>query len=131
MRAAAKPCHGSDKRHRHECHHRRAAPRFYLDQNISAEMIANEFGNCEHYLEVTDDKSVPKAERKLMQIRSAPNKSGAAKMVKPADKISNVRTVTNTPAVGWTVQRRLEYIDWAKQVVAGLRRTSPWLEQTV
>jgi hypothetical protein len=23
----------------------------------------------------------------------------------------------------------LEYVDWAKQVVAGLRSTSPWLEQ--
>jgi (p)ppGpp synthase/HD superfamily hydrolase len=101
------------------------------DQNISAEMIANEFGKdvANIILEVTDDKSLPKAERKLKQIESAPDKSRAAKMVKLADKISNVRAVTDTPAIGWPVQRRLEYVDWAKQVVAGLRGTSPWLEQ--
>lgn len=26
-------------------------------------------------------------------------------------------------------ERRLDYVEWTKQVVAGLRGTSPWLEQ--
>jgi hypothetical protein len=62
-----------------------------------------------------------------LQIENAPKKSREAKPIKLADKISNVRAVTISPA--WPVQRRLEYIGWAKEVVAGLRGTSPWLEQ--
>jgi hypothetical protein len=33
------------------------------------------------------------------------------------------------PAPDWSVERRLEYVEWAKSVVAGIRGTSPWLEQ--
>jgi (p)ppGpp synthase/HD superfamily hydrolase len=101
------------------------------DQGVTAEMIASEFGNqvADIVIEVTDDKSLPKAERKRKQIENAPKKSREAKLIKLADKISNVRAVTISPAIGWPVQRRLEYIEWAKQVVAGMRGTSPWLEQ--
>jgi (p)ppGpp synthase/HD superfamily hydrolase len=101
------------------------------DQGVTAEMIAKEFGKevSDIVLEVTDDKTLLKADRKRKQVENAPKKSRAARMVKLADKISNVRAVTNSPAVGWPIQRRLEYVDWAKQVVAGLRGTSPWLEE--
>jgi (p)ppGpp synthase/HD superfamily hydrolase len=100
------------------------------DQGVTAEMIANEFGQhvAAVVMEVTDDKSLPKAERKRLQVEHAPHKSREAKLIKLADKISNVRAVTNSPAIGWPVQRRLDYIDWAMQVVAGLRGASPWLE---
>src|SRR2546421_10249231 len=40
--------------------------------------------------EVTDDKSLPKAERKRLQIEHAASASGAAKLVKLADKICNL-----------------------------------------
>ena len=46
-----------------------------------------------------------------------------------ADKTSNLRTIASSPAAGWSVKRRLEYIAWAKNVVAGLRGTSSWLEE--
>jgi hypothetical protein len=80
-------------------------------------------------MEVTDDKSLLKEERKRLQIEDAPKKSREAKLIKLTDKTSNVRAVTISPAIGWPAQRRLDYIDWAKKVVAGLRGTSPWLEQ--
>jgi (p)ppGpp synthase/HD superfamily hydrolase len=101
------------------------------DQNVTSEMIASEFGKpvADIVAEVTVDKLLPKEDRKRLQIEIAPKKSREAKLVKLADKISNVRAVTNSPAIGWPVQRRLEYIVWAKQVLAGLRGTSPWLEQ--
>jgi (p)ppGpp synthase/HD superfamily hydrolase len=101
------------------------------DQNVRADVIASEFGQdvAGIVLEVTDDKSLPKAERKRKQVESASKKGREAKLIKLADKTSNVRAVTYSPAVGWPVQRRLEYVDWAKQVVTGLRGTSPWLEQ--
>jgi (p)ppGpp synthase/HD superfamily hydrolase len=101
------------------------------DQGVTAETIASEFGQrvADIVMEVTDDKSLPKAERKRKQVENAPKKSREAKLVKLADKISNVRTISSSPPPDWSVQRRLDYIQWAKEVVAGLRGTSPWLEQ--
>jgi (p)ppGpp synthase/HD superfamily hydrolase len=101
------------------------------DQNISADIIACEFSQdvANLVLEVTDDKSLPKSERKRKQVESAPKKSREAKLIKLADKTSNVRAVTTSPAPDWSIQRRREYIEWAKSVVAGVRGTSPWLEQ--
>jgi len=101
------------------------------DQDVTAKTIASEFGQdiANIVLEVTDDKSLPKAERKRLQIETAPHKSREAKLVKLADKISNVRAIANSPAPDWTAQRRLDYVLWARDVVAGLRGTSAWLEQ--
>jgi guanosine-3',5'-bis(diphosphate) 3'-pyrophosphohydrolase len=64
-----------------------------------------------------------------LQIENAPKKSREAKLIKLADKISNVRAVAISPAIGWSVERRIEYVEWAWSVVAGVRGTSPWLEQ--
>src|SRR5882672_11048687 len=47
--------------------------------------------------EVTDDKRLPKAERKRLQIEHAPHLSECAKQIKIADKISNVQAVIKTP----------------------------------
>jgi (p)ppGpp synthase/HD superfamily hydrolase len=101
------------------------------DQEVPAETIASEFGKhvADLVMEVTDDKSLPKDVRKRKQVENAPKKSREAKIIKLADKISNVRAVVNSPASNWSVERRLEYVEWAKSVVAGLRGTSPWLEQ--
>jgi (p)ppGpp synthase/HD superfamily hydrolase len=101
------------------------------DQEVPLEIIAREFGKqvADIVMEVTDDKSLPKEDRKLKQIEAAPKKSKDAKLIKLADKTSNLRTIASSPAAGWSVRRRLEYIAWAKDVVAGLRGTSSWLEQ--
>ena len=100
------------------------------DQGVTAETIAGEFGKpvAEIVMEVTDDKSLPKQVRKRQQVENAPYISREAKLVKLADKISNVPTISTSPPPDWSAQRRLEYIEWARQVVAGLRGTSPWLE---
>jgi guanosine-3',5'-bis(diphosphate) 3'-pyrophosphohydrolase len=79
--------------------------------------------------EVTDDKNLPKAERKRLQIEHAPAISREAKLVKLADKICNVRDVADHPPAKWDLQRRQEYFEWAKAVVDGLRGTHPELER--
>jgi guanosine-3',5'-bis(diphosphate) 3'-pyrophosphohydrolase len=71
--------------------------------------------------EVTDDKSLPKAERKRLQIEHAPHLSRDAKQIKLADKISNVREIGATPPAEWSVARRREYIEWARAVVVHCR----------
>jgi guanosine-3',5'-bis(diphosphate) 3'-pyrophosphohydrolase len=79
--------------------------------------------------EVTDDKTLPKAERKRLQIEHAPHLSLRAKQIKLADKAANVQSVTRTPPANWPLKRRVEYLDWTEQVVAGLRGSCPPLER--
>ncbi|HET7199035.1 MAG TPA: HD domain-containing protein [Burkholderiales bacterium] len=71
--------------------------------------------------EVTDDKRLPKAERKRLQVEHAPHLSREAKLVKLADKLCNLRDVAERPPAGWDLARRREYFDWAKRVIDGLR----------
>ena len=67
--------------------------------------------------EVTDDKSLPKAERKRQQVVHAASISDKAKRVKLADKISNLADVAQTPPPDWSLERRREYFDWARSVI--------------
>jgi len=77
--------------------------------------------------EVTDDKSLPKAERKELQVSNAPKKSPRAKLVKLGDKISNVGDLLDSPPFDWDAERRRAYAEWAADVVEGLADASPEL----
>ncbi len=79
--------------------------------------------------EMTDDTKLPKADRKRLQIEHAPHLSERAKHIKLADKIANVRSITEAPPAKWALARRKEYLDWTEQVIAGLRGSSPPLEK--
>lgn len=78
--------------------------------------------------EVSDDKSLPKEVRKGLQVRHAPKKSAAARQLKLADKISNLRAMTASPPANWDHARKVEYVGWAGRVAAGLRGVNPALE---
>ena len=78
--------------------------------------------------EVTDDKDLPKADRKRLQIEHAAGISPGAKLVKLADKICNLRDVAERPPAKWDLERRREYFEWAKRVIDGLRGVHPGLE---
>lgn len=99
------------------------------DTNTMPEEISAHFGEnvCHLVQEVTDDKSLPKAERKRLQIEHAPTLSLGAKLIKLADKINNLHDVGYSPP-DWPPQRKLEYLQWSRDVVAALRGTHPALE---
>jgi GTP pyrophosphokinase len=78
--------------------------------------------------EVTDDKSLPKEERKRLQITNTPGKSRRAKLLKLADKTSNLRGLMQSPPVGWTQARLRDYVVWAEEVVRSCRGLNPELE---
>lgn len=78
--------------------------------------------------EVTDDKQLPKGERKQLQIEHASHLSERAKQIKIGDKISNVLGVTQAPPADWSLERRLEYLDWTEKVVEGCRGCNATLE---
>ncbi len=100
------------------------------DTETTFEELESEFGLIVAGLvmEVTDDGSLPKLERKALQIQHAPDLSYKAKLVKLADKIANLRDIDCSPPAGWSVQRMQAYFDWAKEVIDGLRGTHDTLE---
>ena len=100
------------------------------DQEVPRGIIVEVWGEGIAKLveEVTDDKALPKEDRKRKQVESASKKSDRAKILKLADKTSNLRAITASPSKEWSVKRRLEYVEWARQVVDGLRGANSWLE---
>lgn len=101
------------------------------DTDTTFEDIAREFGETVsgYVRELTDDKSLPKAERKRLQIEHAPHLTNAAKQIKLCDKISNIQDVTENPPEGWDLKRRQEYVEWGERVAAGLRGSNEDLER--
>jgi len=93
------------------------------DTATTHEELVDAFGSrvARIVAEVTDDKRLPRAERKRLQIEHAPHISREEKLVKLADKVCNLRDVAERPPAGWDLGRRREYFDWAKQVIDGLR----------
>ena len=100
------------------------------DTDATGEEITELFGAtvAGYVMEVTDDKSLPKRERKQKQIEHAPHLSTGAKQIKLADKISNITDVTNNPPHDWSLKTRIEYVQWGEKVVAGLRGVNKDLE---
>ena len=78
--------------------------------------------------EVSDDKSLPKEERKQLQILRAASSSDAAKQIKIADKICNIRDLLRNPPTDWPLERIRQYLEWSNQVMAGLRGCNAQLE---
>jgi guanosine-3',5'-bis(diphosphate) 3'-pyrophosphohydrolase len=101
------------------------------DTDTQPEEISVRFGEqvLSLVLEVTDDKELTKGERKRLQIETAPDKSYGAKLIKLADKASNIRNLVTMPPSNWSLQRRQEYLLWTEQVVAGLRGANAALEE--
>ena len=77
----------------------------------------------------TDNKKLPKAERKQLQIKHAPKLTPRAKILKFADKIANMRSLAKSPPADWPMQRRADYVFWTSEIVRGLRGASDLLEQ--
>jgi len=81
--------------------------------------------------EVTDDKSLPKMERKRLQIEHAPHKSREAALIKLGDKLYNLNNLLNNPPPDWTKERIDEYFQWAAKVVNGLPPVNSALKNAV
>jgi len=100
------------------------------DTDTEREHLVQHFGETVAALvaEVTDNKALPKAERKRLQIEHAAHASDRAKMIKLADKTSNLRSLASSPPADWAYERIIEYLDWAHAVVAGCRGINRELE---
>ena len=101
------------------------------DTETTAQELVEEFGEviAENVMDVTDDKTMDKADRKEKQVEHAVHIRDEAKLVKLADKISNLRDVAGNPPPDWSLGRRQEYFDWAKRVIDRLRGVHAPLEE--
>jgi GTP diphosphokinase / guanosine-3',5'-bis(diphosphate) 3'-diphosphatase len=99
------------------------------DTETTEEELRTTFGEeiAQIVVEMTDDKSLPKEERKRLQIEHAHRMSREGALVKLADKICNLRDVAANPPMGWSHERQVEYFDWAKAVIDGLPRVNATL----
>ena len=101
------------------------------DTEATAEELTAKFGQqiSDIVMDVTDDKTIEdKQRRKQLQVEHAAHISDPAKLIKLADKISNLRDVANDPPANWSLERRQKYFDWAKRVIDQLRGVHPGLE---
>jgi (p)ppGpp synthase/HD superfamily hydrolase len=78
--------------------------------------------------EVTDDKRLPKAERTRLQIETAGGKSPRARLIKIADKTSNLRWMLANPPEDWSTRRKHDYFVWVGEVIAPCRGMNPQLD---
>jgi len=81
--------------------------------------------------ELTDDKSLPKQERKRLQIVNAPHKSLEAAQIKLSDKLYNLNDLARVPPADWSQERIDEYFKWAKEVVDALPDANPAVKAAV
>jgi (p)ppGpp synthase/HD superfamily hydrolase len=100
------------------------------DTSVTLQELKQRFGKdvADLVAEVTDDKSLPKETRKQLQVEHTPEKSSRAQTLKLADKISNLRAIISSPPVGWSLERKQQYFEWARQVVSGIASPNQFLK---
>jgi (p)ppGpp synthase/HD superfamily hydrolase len=100
------------------------------DTETTAEELARKFTGrvARLVVEVTDDMTLPKSERRRRQIVDAPHKSPDAKLIKIADKISNIRARIFPEPTPDQRDDLSDYTAWAVEVVAGCRGGNAFLD---
>lgn len=101
------------------------------DTDTTREELRELFGAAidDMVAEVTDDKTLDSPVRKEAQVTHAPHLTDGAKVIKLADKISNVREIGVDPPESWTLERRRGYFTWAARVVEAIGSVNPELER--
>ncbi len=93
------------------------------DTNTTFEELASVFGKdiADIVVECTDDKKLDPVERKKLQIIHANTVSTNAKLVKLADKYSNLSDLLISPPSDWSKNRINGYWQWSFAVVSKLK----------
>jgi guanosine-3',5'-bis(diphosphate) 3'-pyrophosphohydrolase len=100
------------------------------DTETTREELAQKFSArvADLVVEVTDDMSLPKQQRQQKQIEDAPRKSPSAKLIKIADKISNIRARMMPEPSREERDDLAAYAIWAGRVVDGCRGVNARLD---
>jgi (p)ppGpp synthase/HD superfamily hydrolase len=100
------------------------------DTETTREELAQRFSDrvASLVIECTDDMSLAKAERRRRQVADGPHKSPGAKLIKIADKISNIGARVHRDPTKEERDDLIDYAAWAEQVVNGCRGGNAWLD---
>jgi guanosine-3',5'-bis(diphosphate) 3'-pyrophosphohydrolase len=100
------------------------------DTATTRDELARRFGArvADLVSEVTDDMTLAEPERRKRQIEEAPGKSEGAKLIKIADKVSNIRARTVPHPNAAQRAELADYLGFAEKVVAGCRGVNPALD---
>ncbi len=92
------------------------------DTDATEPQLTELFGNelTSIVKEVTDDMTLTYDDRKRFQIKKAPTLTNKAKLIKIADKLSNIQDIL-TSELTWSNRRKRKYVEWSEQVVEGCR----------
>jgi guanosine-3',5'-bis(diphosphate) 3'-pyrophosphohydrolase len=92
------------------------------DTDATAEELERAFGPAVAGIvrEVTDDRRLPKHERKRRQVGHARAIGEGARLVELADKLHNLRDLAQAPPPSWDAARVQGYFCWAHEVVQAL-----------
>ncbi len=101
------------------------------DTETTRDELAHLFGEDVSALvaDVSDDKTLKPEDRRNLQIEGAPKKSVRGQNLSAADKVATMRSILVSPPVGWSLQRKRDYFDWAKQVVDLFPNLTPALRE--
>ncbi|MFM7021781.1 MAG: HD domain-containing protein [Flavobacteriales bacterium] len=103
------------------------------DSDATINDIKNMFGATIASIvnEVTDDKTLSKAECRKKQIENAPHLSYNAKLIRICDKIANVRDICGEDIPDdWDYKTKIDYLNWAEEVVKAMGKFHDELEFT-
>jgi len=102
------------------------------DTETTHRELAEKFGErvAALVVEVTDDMTLPKDERRRRQVVEAPSKSPGAKLIKIADKISNIRARMLPRPNQDERDDLIDYVAWAEKVAEGCRGVNAVLDRT-
>ena len=101
------------------------------DCGITRDDLASRFGAevADLVLEVTDDMGLSKEKRRQRQVGTVAQKSERARLLKLADKTSNITAIVEKPPAEWSRAELEDYLRWALSVVdAGCRGLNAELE---
>ncbi len=100
------------------------------DTDATEALLGDLFGRdvAETVAECSDDKALPKAERKRRTIAHAGEAWRRARRVELGGRVANFAGRVVNPPADWTPVRVGQYLDWSQQVVDALRGTHPGLE---
>lgn len=96
------------------------------DTETTLEEVEEAFGAVVRELvdAVSDDKSLPKAERKRLQIEHVRSAPEPVRLLKLADHTSNVGGLPDA----WSTKTQRSFLEWSEQVIASCRGLAPELE---
>jgi len=79
-------------------------------------------------MEVTDHSTENDTDKFRQQLQRVDSLSKKARVIKLADKISNVKLLLSFPPEGWDLEKRSLYINWADRIIHALRGTNEKLK---